>query len=48
MMNTIYIYVYIISFSWGDGNEYGRKDSSKHLLTAVACFQYILLFFKIV
>ncbi len=30
------------------GSEYGRKDSSNPLLTAVACFKYIFLFFKVV
>ena len=42
------IYIIYISLSLWDGSEYGRKDSSKHLLTAVACFKYILLFFKLV
>ncbi len=42
------IYTYILyQLVLGDGSEYGRKDSSKHLLTALTCFKYILLFFTL-
>ncbi len=37
MINIIYI-----SLSWGDGSQYGRKDS-KNLLKGVACFNSVVL-----
>ncbi len=44
----IYLYNIYQLVVRGDGSEYGRKNSSKNLLTAVACFKYIVLFFKLV
>ncbi len=47
IIHNIYINI-LYQLVLGGGVEYGRKDSSKHLLTAVACFTYMLLFFNLV